>query len=60
MLTLDQAAAIASAWSLVHGFTVLLLDGRLKTILDRAPAGTSAETLLSAMLGRSGSRQPRP
>jgi AcrR family transcriptional regulator len=60
VLTLDQAAAIASAWSLVHGFTMLLLDGRLKTILDRAPAGTSAETLLSAMLGRSGSRQPRP
>src|SRR5437588_5302991 len=26
-LTLDQAAAIASAWSLVHGFTMLLLDG---------------------------------
>ena len=57
---LSELAAIASAWSLVHGFTMLLLDGRLKTILDRAPAGTSAETLLSAMLGRSGSRQPRP
>src|SRR6266481_1336627 len=28
-LSLDQAAAIARAWSLVHGFTMLLLDGRL-------------------------------
>ena len=28
-LSLDQAAAIARAWSLVHGFTTLLLDGRL-------------------------------
>src|SRR5215468_719799 len=27
-LTLDQAAAIARAWSLVHGFTMLILDGR--------------------------------
>src|SRR5690348_4720674 len=27
-LTLDQAAAVARAWSTVHGFTMLLLDGR--------------------------------
>src|SRR4030095_3994554 len=33
--SLDQAAAIARAWSLVHGFTTLLLDGRLKDILHR-------------------------
>lgn len=49
-LTLDQAAAIARAWSLVHGFTMLLLDGRLQDILHRAPAGTDANTLLDAML----------
>ncbi len=49
-LTLDQAAAIARAWSLVHGFTMLLLDGRLQDILHRLPAGTDAETLLDAML----------
>jgi AcrR family transcriptional regulator len=49
-LTLDQAAAIARAWSLVHGFTMLLLDGRLEDVLDRAPAGTSVESLLEAML----------
>src|ERR1700731_4646747 len=49
-LSLDQAAAIARAWSLVHGFTMLLLDGRLKDILHRLPQGTDAETLLDAML----------
>jgi AcrR family transcriptional regulator len=49
-LSLDQAAAIARAWSLVHGFTMLLLDGRLSRILERSPEGTSAETLLDAML----------
>jgi hypothetical protein len=49
-LTLDQAAAIARAWSLVHGFTTLLLDGRLSDILRRLPEGTDAETLLDAML----------
>ena len=49
-LTLDQAAAIARAWSLVHGFTMLLLDGRLEDIVDRLPEGSSAEQLLDAML----------
>ena len=49
-LTLDQAAAIAQAWSLVHGFTMLLLDDRLSDILERSPKGTDAETLLEAML----------
>jgi AcrR family transcriptional regulator len=49
-LSLDQAAAIARAWSLVHGFTTLLLDGRLSDILRRLPDGTTAEILLDAML----------
>jgi AcrR family transcriptional regulator len=49
-LTLDQAAAIARAWSLVHGFAMLLLDDRLSDILRRSPAGTSVEALLDAML----------
>ena len=58
-LSLDQAAFIARNWSLVHGFTMLLLDGSLSDILHRLPEGTSAETLLDAMLratiGRAGS-----
>ena len=49
-LSLDQAAAIVRAWSLVHGFTMLLLDDRLSDVLRRSPAGTDAETLLEAML----------
>jgi AcrR family transcriptional regulator len=49
-LTLEQAAAIARAWSLVHGFTMLMLDGRLQDILHRLPPGSNAETLLDAML----------
>src|SRR5215472_9527926 len=49
-LTLEQAAAIARAWSLVHGFTMLLLDGRLEDILHRLPRGTDSSTLLDAML----------
>jgi AcrR family transcriptional regulator len=49
-LSLDQAAAIARAWSMVHGFTMLLLDDRLSDILHRMPKGSDAETLLEAML----------
>ena len=49
-MTVDQAAAIARAWSMVHGFTMLLLDGRLADILGRLPKGTTAEQLLEAML----------
>jgi len=56
-LTLDQAAAIARAWSLVHGFTTLLLDGRLQDILHRLPEGTTVDQLLDAMLR---STVPRP
>ena len=49
-LTIEQGAAIARAWSMVHGFTMLLLDGRLGDILDRLPDGTTAEQLLEAIL----------
>jgi hypothetical protein len=57
-LTLEQAAAIARAWSLVHGFTMLLLDGRLSDILRRLPEGTGVETLLESMLKMTLSRPP--
>jgi AcrR family transcriptional regulator len=49
-LSLDQAAAIVRAWSLVHGFTMLLLDERLSDILRRLPEGNNVDTLLDAML----------
>jgi AcrR family transcriptional regulator len=57
-LSLDQAAAITRAWSLVHGFTMLLLDDRLSDILRRLPKGTDAETLLDAMLRSTVSQSP--
>src|SRR5438309_1027873 len=56
-LSLEQAAAIARAWSLLHGFTTLLLDGRLADILRRLPKGTSVETLLETMLQLTMGRQ---
>ena len=57
-LSLDQAAAIARAWSLVHGFTTLLLDGRLQDILHRLPEGTGVDQLLDAMLRSTVARPP--
>jgi AcrR family transcriptional regulator len=49
-LTLAQAAGIARLWSLVHGFAMLYLDGRLQHVLDAAPPGTTEEMLLAAMM----------
>ena len=49
-LTLVQAASIIGPWSLVHGFAMLLLDGRLKPLMARLPTGTKADALLGAGL----------
>lgn len=49
-LTLAQAADIARIWSMVHGFAMLYLDDRLKSIMDGLPPGTSEESLLAAMM----------
>jgi len=54
----EQGAAIARAWSMVHGFTMLLLDGRLGDILHRLPAGTTPDQLLDAMLRSTVARPP--
>lgn len=51
-LTLEQAAQVAGAWSLVHGFALLLIDGRLQPLVARLPAGADVEALLAAMLVR--------
>ena len=56
-LSLEQAGAIARAWSLVHGFAMLLLDDRMSDILRRAPKGTTMDQLFEAMLK---SPAPRP
>jgi hypothetical protein len=55
-LTLPQAAHIGAAWSLVHGFAMLLLDGRVKRLIARLPPGGDETTLLTAML-ETGGRQ---
>lgn len=57
-LTLEQGGAIVRAWSLVHGFTMLLLDGRLADVLNRMPPGNTVEMLLEAMLKGSISKPP--
>ncbi len=48
--SLQQAARIVRAWSMVHGFAVLLLDGRLREILAHLPPGESEATLLEAII----------
>ncbi|MDE1992734.1 MAG: WHG domain-containing protein [Rhizobiaceae bacterium] len=47
---LQAAAQAAALWSLVHGFALLLLDGRLAGILRSLPDGETADTLLEAVL----------
>lgn len=49
-LSLEQAGAIARAWSLLHGFAMLLLDGRMSHMLRRLPKGTTMDQLFEAML----------
>jgi len=49
-LTLSRAAQITAAWSLVHGFAMLMLDGRLKPLVGRMPDGTDEMNLLAAVL----------
>ena len=50
--TLLQAANIVAAWSMVHGFAMLLLDGRLKPLLAKLPPGADADALLAAIFTR--------
>jgi AcrR family transcriptional regulator len=49
-LALSQAARITAAWSLVHGFAMLMLDGRLKPLVARMPDGTDEMSLLTAVM----------
>jgi AcrR family transcriptional regulator len=49
-LTLGQAAQMAAAWSLVHGYAVLSLDGRFGPLLARSPEGTTVDSLFAAIM----------
>ncbi len=48
-LSVDQAAKIVAAWSMVHGLALLSIDGRLKPIVDRLPPGATEADLLAAI-----------
>ena len=50
MTPLSRAADTVRAWALVHGFAVLLLDGRLGHILSQLPPGASITDLLGEVL----------
>jgi AcrR family transcriptional regulator len=45
-----QLARMIGAWALVHGFAMLLIDGRLDTALRNWPDGPEWESLLAAVL----------
>lgn len=47
---LQLAARGTASWALVHGFAMLLLDGRLQHTLSMLPKGTDADKLLEAVL----------
>jgi len=49
-LTLPQAAQMVVAWSLVHGFSMLLLDDRLKQLFAKLPFGVDEMEFLPAIL----------
>jgi AcrR family transcriptional regulator len=47
---LQLAARATASWALVHGFAMLLLDGRLKNTLAVLPDPHSVDSLLEAVL----------
>lgn len=55
-LSIGQAADLIDAWSGVHGFALLLLDGRLDAILSLLPPGTTALDVLDTILARPSGR----
>lgn len=59
-LSLAQAGRLAGAWSLVHGFSMLLIDGRWKPLIGRLPAGLGAEALFEAMIESGEPRSSAP
>jgi AcrR family transcriptional regulator len=46
---LDTVARTTAAWALVHGYALLMLEGRLKTALASLPS-ESADTLFEAVM----------
>ena len=59
-VTLAQAGRIARAWSIVHGFSMLLIDGRWKPLLAHLPEGADADSLFEAIIDSAGAQPQRP
>ncbi|SAK51531.1 TetR/AcrR family transcriptional regulator [Caballeronia ptereochthonis] len=53
-LPVDAAARLMTAWSLVHGFAMLKIDGRLDPIVRSLPGGMDAMALLDVILNAGG------
>jgi AcrR family transcriptional regulator len=49
-LTLEAAGQVARAWSVVHGFSILLIDGRWKALLAQLPGSVGADALFEAVI----------
>lgn len=47
---LQAVAQAVARWAIVHGFAMLLLDGRLEKMIASLPEGEDAATLLDAVL----------
>lgn len=47
---LQLAARATASWALVHGFAMLLLDGRLRHTIASLPDGAGADALLETIL----------
>lgn len=44
-------AGVVRAWSMVHGYAMLMIDNRLHAVLEHLPEGADEHDLLQAMLG---------
>jgi AcrR family transcriptional regulator len=53
---LALTAEIVRAWSMVHGFAMLMIDHRLEHVLSQLPEGADERTLLRAMLNIKGAK----
>ncbi|GLQ52597.1 WHG domain-containing protein [Dyella flava] len=60
--SVEQLGKMLGGWSLIHGFTMLLLDGRLGPLIKLAPEGTTTDALFEAMLASADKQAigPRP
>jgi AcrR family transcriptional regulator len=48
--TVPQVAGMVGAWSLAHGFAMLLLDGRMRGLTSTLPPDTSVDAILDGAI----------